>query len=158
MCFLMAASAFLTVTAAKSKRNVSVMGYYLPCWESPPMPWCASLRRRKRGESPQPSTVQVLRFVASSRWPRLWKSVAQHVPFYLVPTKAAKGSYTSSHAQVAMLILPTLCTDCNEPTMEVVEHRPNDSYEARCAACGCRSLGKIAPELLIVKCDIDSDQ
>jgi hypothetical protein len=55
-----------------------------------------------------------------------WKSVAQHIPFYLVPTKAAKGSYAGSHAQVAMLILPTLCPDCNEPRWRVVEHRPND--------------------------------
>ena len=50
-----------------------------------------------------------------------------------------------------MLILPTFCPDCNEPTMEVVEHEPDDSYEARCTACGCRSLGKISPEFLIMK-------
>jgi len=50
-----------------------------------------------------------------------------------------------------MLILPAFCPDCNEPTMEVVEHRPNDSYEAKCTACGCHTFGKILPELLIVK-------
>jgi hypothetical protein len=47
-----------------------------------------------------------------------------------------------------MLILPTFCPDCNEPTMKVVEHTPNDSYEARCTACGCRTFGKISAELL----------
>ena len=57
-----------------------------------------------------------------------------------------------------MLFLPTPCPDCNGRTMEVVEYEPDDSYEARCTHCGCRSLGKIAPELLIVKGDIDSDQ
>ena len=51
----------------------------------------------------------------------------------------------------AMLILPTFCPDCNEPTMEVVEHRPNDSYEAECTACGCQTFGKISAELLITK-------
>jgi hypothetical protein len=35
--------------------------------------------------------------------------------------------------------------------MEVVEHEPDDSYEARCTACCCRSLGKISPEFLILK-------
>jgi hypothetical protein len=55
-----------------------------------------------------------------------------------------------------MLILPTFCPDCNEPTMEVVEHEPDDSYEARCTACGCLSLGKISPELLITKRAIES--
>jgi hypothetical protein len=44
----------------------------------------------------------------------------------------------------------------NEPTMEVVEHEPDDSYEARRTACGCRSLGKISPELLIVKSTSDN--
>jgi hypothetical protein len=58
--------------------------------------------------------------------------------------------------EVAMLLLPTFCPDCNEPTMEVVEHRPNDSYEARCTACGCHTFGKISPELLIVKAAVDS--
>jgi hypothetical protein len=42
--------------------------------------------------------------------------------------------------------------------MEVVEHEPDDSYEAHCTACGCRSHGKISPEFLIVKSDIDIDQ
>ena len=83
------------------------------------------------------------------------KSVAQHVPFYLVPANAAKGSYTGSRSEIAMLILPTFCPDCNEPTMEVVEHRPNDSYEARCTACGCHTFGKISPELLITNHAID---
>jgi hypothetical protein len=40
--------------------------------------------------------------------------------------------------------------------MEVVEHEPDDSYEARCTICGCRSLGKIARELLITKSASDS--
>ena len=40
--------------------------------------------------------------------------------------------------------------------MEVVEHEPDDSYEARCTACGCLSLGKISPELLITKRAIES--
>ena len=56
----------------------------------------------------------------------------------------------------AMLILPTFCLDCNEPTMEVVEHGPNDSYEARCTACGCETFGKISVELLITKHAIES--
>ena len=55
-----------------------------------------------------------------------------------------------------MLILPTFCPDCNEPTMEVVEHRPNDSYEAQCTACGCRTFGKISAELLITKRAVES--
>jgi hypothetical protein len=58
---------------------------------------------------------------------------------------------------VAMRFLPTSCPDCNGLTMQVVEYEPDDSYEARCTDCGCRSLGKISPELLIVKGDIDSD-
>ena len=41
-----------------------------------------------------------------------------------------------------MLFLPTPCPDCNGLTMEFVEHEPDDSYEARCRDCGCRSLGK----------------
>lgn len=56
----------------------------------------------------------------------------------------------------AMLILPTFCPDCNEPTMEVVEHRPNDSYEARCTACGCQTFGKISAELLITRHAVES--
>jgi hypothetical protein len=55
-----------------------------------------------------------------------------------------------------MLFLPTCCPDCNGHTMEVVEYEPDDSYEARCRDCGCRSLGKISPELLIAKGGIDS--
>lgn len=57
-----------------------------------------------------------------------------------------------------MLFLPTSCPDCNGLTMEVVEYEPDNSYEARCTDCACRSLGKTSPELLIVKGDIDSDQ
>ena len=56
-----------------------------------------------------------------------------------------------------MLFLPTSCPDCNGLTMQVAEYEPDDSYEARCTDCGCLSLGKISPELLIVKGDIDSD-
>jgi hypothetical protein len=55
-----------------------------------------------------------------------------------------------------MLFLPTSCPDCNGLTMEVVEYEPDDSYEARCTACGCCSLGKIAPERLITKGATDS--
>ena len=55
-----------------------------------------------------------------------------------------------------MLFLPTSCPDCNGLTMEVVEYEPDDSYEARCTACGCLRLGKIAPERLITKRAIDS--
>jgi hypothetical protein len=55
-----------------------------------------------------------------------------------------------------MLFLPTSCPDCNRLTMEVVEYEPDDSYEARCTACGCLRLGKIAPERLITKRAIDS--
>jgi DNA-directed RNA polymerase subunit RPC12/RpoP len=42
--------------------------------------------------------------------------------------------------------------------MQVVEHEPDDSYDARCTDCGYRSLGKISPERLIAKGGIDSDQ
>jgi hypothetical protein len=38
--------------------------------------------------------------------------------------------------------------------MQVVEYEPDDSYQARCVVCGFRSLGKISPELLIVKGDV----
>jgi len=55
-----------------------------------------------------------------------------------------------------MLFLPTPCPDCYGLTMEVVEYEPDDSYEARCRDCGCRSLGKISPELLIAKGGMDS--
>jgi hypothetical protein len=55
-----------------------------------------------------------------------------------------------------MLFLPTPCPDRNGLTMQVVEHEPDDSYEARCTTCGCRSLGEISPEFLIAKGDIDS--
>ena len=55
-----------------------------------------------------------------------------------------------------MLFLPTFCSDCSGLTMEVVEYEPDDSYEARCTDCGCLRLGKISPELLIVKAAIDS--
>jgi DNA-directed RNA polymerase subunit RPC12/RpoP len=57
-----------------------------------------------------------------------------------------------------MLFLPTPCPDCNGLTMQVVEHEPDDSYDARCTDCGYRSLGKISPERLIAKGGIDSDQ
>jgi hypothetical protein len=40
--------------------------------------------------------------------------------------------------------------------MEVVEYKPDDSYEARCTACGCLRLGKIAPERLFAVGAIDS--
>lgn len=40
--------------------------------------------------------------------------------------------------------------------MEIVERRPNDSYEARCISCSCHTLGKTSPELLITKRAIDS--
>jgi hypothetical protein len=50
-----------------------------------------------------------------------------------------------------MLFLPTSCPDCNGFTMEVVEYGLDDSYEARCMACGYCGFGKIAPERLIAK-------
>ena len=56
----------------------------------------------------------------------------------------------------AMLVLPTFCPDCNEPSMEVVEHRPNNSYEARCTACGCETFGKISADLRITKHAVES--
>jgi hypothetical protein len=74
--------------------------------------------------------------------------VTQHVPSYLVPANAAKGS--------AVLILPAFCPDCRELTMEIVERRANDSYKARCMACGCQTFGKISPELLITKRGVDT--
>ena len=52
---------------------------------------------------------------------------------------------------VAMVLLPTFCPDCSRFTMEVVEYRGDDSYEARCTDCGYRGFGKIAPELLVAK-------
>jgi len=54
-----------------------------------------------------------------------------------------------------MFFVPTFCPDCNELTTEVVEHRPNDSYQAQCTACGCHTFVKISPELLIAKHAID---
>ena len=56
-----------------------------------------------------------------------------------------------------MLFLPTPCPDYNGLTTQVVEYEPDDSYQARCVVCGFRSLGKISPERLIVRGDIDSD-
>jgi hypothetical protein len=50
-----------------------------------------------------------------------------------------------------MLFLPTPCLVCNRLTMEVVEYRADDSYEAQCTACGYRAFGTISPELLIAK-------
>jgi hypothetical protein len=52
---------------------------------------------------------------------------------------------------VVMVLLPTFCPDCSGFTMEVVEYRADDSYEARCTVCGYRGFGKIAPELLVAK-------
>ena len=46
--------------------------------------------------------------------------------------------------------------DCSRFSMEVVEYRGDDSYEARCTVCGSRGLGKFAPELLVAKGAIDS--
>jgi len=50
-----------------------------------------------------------------------------------------------------MFFLPSRCPDCNRRTMEVVEYRADDSYEARCTNCGYRGFGTIAPERLIAK-------
>jgi hypothetical protein len=55
-----------------------------------------------------------------------------------------------------MLILPTFCPDCNEPTMEVVEHSRPIHYEAQCTACGCQTFGKISAELLITRHAVES--
>ena len=76
--------------------------------------------------------------------------MTQHVPSYLVPANAAKGSYD------AMLLLPAFCPDCRELAMEIVEQRANDSYEARCMACGCQTFGNSSSELLIAKRGVDS--
>ena len=54
-----------------------------------------------------------------------------------------------------MLFLPTPCLVCKRLTMEVVEYRGDDSYEARCKDCGYRGFGTISPELLIAKGAID---
>jgi hypothetical protein len=54
--------------------------------------------------------------------------------------------------EVAMILLPIFCPECNGFTMKVMRYEPDDdSYEARCTACGYHSFGKISPELLIVK-------
>jgi len=55
-----------------------------------------------------------------------------------------------------MLFLPTPCLVCNRLTMEVVEYRADDSYEARCTNCGYRGFGTISPELLFAVGAIDS--
>lgn len=55
-----------------------------------------------------------------------------------------------------MVLLPTFCPACNGFTMKVVKYGLDDSYEARCTACGYNSFGKISPELLIVKGAVDS--
>ena len=54
--------------------------------------------------------------------------------------------------EVAMILLPIFCPECKGFTMKVMRYEPDDdSYEARCTACGYHSFGKISPELLIVK-------
>ena len=45
------------------------------------------------------------------------------IPLYLVSAETGKGSYTGARRCDANP--PTFCPDCNEPTMEVVEHKPN---------------------------------
>jgi hypothetical protein len=42
-----------------------------------------------------------------------------------------------------MLFLPISCPDCMRLTMEVVEYRGHDSYEARCRTCSDHSFGKM---------------
>ena len=59
-------------------------------------------------------------------------------------------------SEVAMVLLPTFCPACNGFTMKVVKYGLDDSYEARCTACGYNSFGKISPELLIVNGAVDS--
>jgi hypothetical protein len=59
-------------------------------------------------------------------------------------------------SEVAMVLLPTFFPACNGFTMKVVKYGLDDSYEARCTACGYNSFGKISPELLIVKGVVDS--
>ena len=49
-----------------------------------------------------------------------------------------------------MLLLPTSCPDCYGFTMEV-EVGLDDSYQARCVACGYCAFDKIAPERLVAK-------
>ena len=50
-----------------------------------------------------------------------------------------------------MLFLPAFLPRLQEPTMEVVVHRPN---EAQCTGCGCQTFGKIL--LLITKTAVES--
>ena len=54
--------------------------------------------------------------------------------------RAGRRNYSCLAVFIAMLFLPTSCPDCKRLTMEVVEYEPDDSYEARCTACGCLRL------------------
>src|SRR5262249_1852836 len=56
----------------------------------------------------------------------------------------------------AVVFLSAVFPACNGFTMKVVKYGLDDSYEARCTACGYNSFGKISPELLIVKGAVDS--
>jgi len=86
----------------------------------------------------------------------VWDGISSDGLLLRLRIRANLTRVQSLSLEVAMLLLPTFCPDCNELTMEVVEHRPNDSYEARCTACGCQTFGKISPELLITKGAIES--
>ncbi len=73
-----------------------------------------------------------------------------------IPTPSFSAAYVgfwpSVLSEVPMVLLPTFCPKCNEFTMKVMKYEPDDdSYQARCTACGYHSFGKISPELLIVK-------
>ena len=71
---------------------------------------------------------------------RLTKQGVTQQIFFLVFAKPAKGSYRGLSFGGRYAMLPTLCPDCKGLTMEVVEHEPDDSYEARCTDCGAAVL------------------
>jgi len=48
-----------------------------------------------------------------------------------------------------MPYFPTSCEQCNEITMEVIEFIPNDTWEGKCTACGCRRFATFKEEQLI---------
>ena len=48
-----------------------------------------------------------------------------------------------------MPYFPTPCPKCTEMTMDVVEFIPNDTWEGKCTACGCRRFATIKQDQLI---------
>jgi hypothetical protein len=86
----------------------------------------------------------------------VWVESARISYCYALRIRASLTVSNRFRSEVAMFFLPTFCPDCSGLTMEVVEHRPNDSYEAQCTACGCQTFGKISAELLITKHSVES--